>query len=85
MELVLDRKMADRRVFPAIDVLKSGTRREDLLLSVKELDAMYTLREMSGRVSSSDFTEQVINILSKSLNNKEFVENIAELRPTAKK
>ncbi|MCL2604982.1 MAG: transcription termination factor Rho [Defluviitaleaceae bacterium] len=85
MELVLDRKMADRRVFPAIDVLKSGTRREDLLLSLEELDAMYTLREMSGRVTSSEFTEQVIDILAKTRNNKEFVGSIADLRPVISK
>ncbi|MCL2202672.1 MAG: transcription termination factor Rho [Defluviitaleaceae bacterium] len=82
LELVLDRRMAERRVFPAIDVLKSGTRREDLLLSIEELDAMYTLREMSGRISSAEFTEQVIDILAKTRNNKEFVESIADLRMT---
>jgi transcription termination factor Rho len=81
MELVLDRRMADRRIFPAIDVLKSGTRREDLLLSLEELDAMYTLREMSGRVTGAEFTEQVIDILVKTRNNKEFVSSISELRP----
>ncbi|MCL2363200.1 MAG: transcription termination factor Rho [Defluviitaleaceae bacterium] len=81
LELVLDRRMAERRIFPAIDVLKSGTRREDLLLSIEEMDAMYTLREMSGRVTSAEFTEQVIDILAKTRNNKEFVASIAELRP----
>jgi transcription termination factor Rho len=84
MELVLDRRMADRRIFPAIDVLKSGTRREDLLLSIRELDAMYTLRELSGRVTSSEFTEQVIDILAKTKDNNEFVGSIAELRPAKK-
>lgn len=48
MELVLDRKLSERRIFPAIDVNKSGTRREDLLLSKEELEAMYAMRKMSG-------------------------------------
>jgi transcription termination factor Rho len=82
MELVLDRRMAERRVFPAIEVLKSGTRREDLLLSLEELNAMYTLREMSGRVSGVEFTEQVVDIMAKTQNNKEFVGSIADLRMT---
>ena len=47
MELVLDRKLSERRIFPAIDVNKSGTRREDLLLSKEELEAMYAMRKMS--------------------------------------
>jgi len=84
LELVLDRRMAERRIFPAIDVLKSGTRREDLLLSLEEMNATYALRELSGRVSGADFTEQVIDIMSKTRTNKEFVASIGELRPKGK-
>ena len=80
MELVLDRRMAERRVFPAIDIMRSGTRREELLLSPRELDAMYTLREMSGRVSPAEFSEKVTDMLIKSQNNQEFVDGFMEVR-----
>ena len=84
MELVLDRRMAERRIFPSIDILRSGTRREEMLLSSRELEAMYTLREMSGRISSAEFTEQVMDLMVKSPNNQEFVESVVELRPNRK-
>jgi transcription termination factor Rho len=80
MELLLDRKMAEKRIFPAIEIMRSGTRREEMLLSNKEWEAMFTIREMSGRVTTGELTEQVIDILSKSRDNKEFVESIASLR-----
>ena len=80
MELVLDRRMADRRIFPAIDIMRSGTRREELLLSSRELDAMYTLREMSGRISSAEFSEQVADMLVKSQDNQAFVDGFMEVR-----
>ena len=80
MELVLDRRMAERRVFPAIDIMRSGTRREDLLLSSRELDAMYTLREMSGRISSAEFSEKVTDMLIKSQDNKAFVDGFMEIK-----
>ena len=80
MELVLDRRMAERRIFPAIDIMRSGTRREELLLSSRELDAMYTLREMSGRISSMEFSEQVADMLIKSQDNKDFVDSFMEVK-----
>ncbi|MCL2362172.1 MAG: transcription termination factor Rho [Defluviitaleaceae bacterium] len=80
MELVLDRRMAERRVFPAIDIMKSGTRRDDLLLSSRELDAMYTLREMSGKISTADFSEQVADMMLKTDDNKDFVNGFMEVR-----
>ncbi|MCL2363026.1 MAG: transcription termination factor Rho [Defluviitaleaceae bacterium] len=80
MELVLDRRMAERRVFPAIDIMRSGTRRDDLLLNGRELDAMYTLREMSGRISSAEFSEQVADMLLKSKDNKDFVDGFMEVK-----
>jgi transcription termination factor Rho len=79
MELVLDRRMSEKRIFPAIDILRSGTRREEMLLTPKELAAMYTIRELSGRVSPQDLTEQVTDILSKSQDNNEFVTSITSL------
>ena len=80
MELVLDRRMADRRVFPAIDIMRSGTRREDLLLSKRELDAMYTLREMSGKIPPTEFSEKVADMLLKSQDNKDFVNSFMDMK-----
>ena len=79
MELVLDRRLAEKRIFPAIDIVKSGTRREDLLLSSAELEAMYTIREMIGRMPSMELTDQIRDILSKSRDNLEFATSIAGL------
>lgn len=79
MELMLDRRMSEKRIFPAIDIVRSGTRREDLLLSQRELGATYTIREMSGRISPAELTEQVSDILLKSRDNQEFVCSIASL------
>ena len=80
MELVLDRRMAERRIFPAIDIVRSGTRREELLLSGREIDAMYKLREMSGRIPSTEFSEQVGDMLLKSDDNRDFVNGFMEIR-----
>jgi len=79
MELVLDRKLSEKRIFPAIDIVKSGTRREEMLLSSQELEAMYTIREMIGRMPAMELTEQVRDILSKARHNVEFVDSIAGL------
>lgn len=80
MELVLDRRMSERRIFPAVDIVRSGTRREEMLLSPRELEAMFTIRELSGRISPAELTEQVTDILSKSRDNQEFVYSIASLK-----
>jgi transcription termination factor Rho len=79
MELVLDRRMSEKRVFPAIDIVKSSTRREEMLLTQRELNAMYTIRELSSRISPADLTEQVTDILAKSVDNQEFVNSISSL------
>ena len=79
MELVLDRRLSEKRIFPAIDIVRSGTRREEMLLSTQELDAMYTIREMVGRMPPMELTEQVRDILSKSKDNLEFASSIAGL------
>ena len=73
MEIHLDRKLSEKRVFPAIDIYKSGTRREDLLLSKKELDGVYTIRKMMAGGASTDVTEQFIPMLQKADNNEEFL------------
>ena len=76
MELVLDRKLSERRIFPAIDVNKSGTRREDLLLSKEELEAMYAMRKMSGNANAAETTPFIIDQMKKTGNNALFVEKL---------
>lgn len=76
MELVLDRRLAERRVFPAVDIAKSGTRREEKLLSAEELDCNYTLRRMAGNMSAMEMTEGFFDLMRKSKNNKEFMERL---------
>lgn len=73
MELVLDRHLSERRIFPAIDIHKSGTRREDLLLTEKELKAVFAIRREMGRASTVDVTETIIRSLSQSKTNEEFI------------
>lgn len=75
MEIHLDRKLQERRIFPAIDIYKSGTRKEDLLLSAEELEVAYTIRRIMYRDGNIDnVTEKLINLLAKTKNNKEFIE-----------
>jgi len=75
MEIHLDRKLQERRIFPAIDIYKSGTRKEDLLLSSEELEVAYSIRRIMYRDGNIDnVTEKLINLLSKTKNNKEFID-----------
>ena len=79
MELVLDRKLSEKRIFPAINIQKSGTRRDDLLLSKEEQEIVYSLhREMSGNRAEENI-EQILQFFKKTRNNKEF---IAAMRQT---
>jgi transcription termination factor Rho len=83
MELHLDRKLADRRVFPAIDIQRSGTRRDELLLHEETLKQVWLLRRMvsmitSGSMDSSDATEKVMERLSKTTSNKEFLSTLTK-------
>ena len=73
MEVHLDRKLSERRIFPAIDINKSGTRREDLLLTPKEKDTVFALRKAMNSMPVADVTEQVISQMTKSKNNDEFI------------
>ncbi|MCD8158889.1 MAG: transcription termination factor Rho [Clostridiales bacterium] len=79
MEIVLDRKLSERRVFPAIDILKSGTRREEVLLSPDELDCVYSIRRSASNATSLEITSDFNDIMTKTKNNKEFVETIKKL------
>ena len=79
MELHLDRKLAERRYFPAIDIVRSGTRREELLFSEETLKQIWLLRRMITLISndgSSSATERVLERLAKSANNQEFLANL---------
>ncbi len=74
MEVHLDRKLQERRIFPAIDIYKSGTRKEDLLLKPEEKDVAYSIRKVMYKEDNKDnVTEKLINILSKTKNNEEFI------------
>ena len=74
MEVHLDRKLQERRIFPAIDIYKSGTRKEDLILSEEEKEVAYSIRRVMYRDGNvENVTEKLINMLSKTKNNKEFV------------
>ncbi len=77
MELVLDRGLAEKRIFPAIDINKSGTRREDLLLSPDELDCLYYIHKSgTGNIPVAEFTSNILEALGKAYNNKAFVNYI---------
>ena len=76
MEIHLDRKLSEKRIFPAIDIYKSGTRRDDLRLSPDEMDAVYIIRKMLGNGNPAEITEQLIAMLEKTENNKEFYAKI---------
>lgn len=76
MELHLDRKLSERRIFPAIDLYKSGTRREDLLLSRDEFTAMYTMRREMANGDVAEITEEIIDNMAHTKNNRDFVDVI---------
>ena len=78
MEIHLDRKLSERRIFPAIDIHKSGTRKEDLLLAADELEATWFIRRALSSSSVTDVTENVISELYKTDNNKEFIQNLCK-------
>lgn len=81
MELVLDRRLSEKRIFPAIDMLKSGTRREEMLLTEEELDCVYFLRRtLSQNTNLSETIEQVTDILVKTEDNRAFVGTIKSLK-----
>lgn len=78
MEVHLDRGLSEKRIFPAIDINKSGTRREELLLSQKEQEVVFALRKAMSSKSVSEVTEQLIEEMMATKNNEEFLEKIAE-------
>jgi len=80
MELVLNRNLSERRVFPAIDLPKSGTRREDLLLSPNELEASTIMRRALNGVKSEEATENIIKLFTQTRNNADFIEMVKKTK-----
>ena len=82
MELNLDRKLSERRIFPSIDIYKSGTRREDLLLSKEELECSTYIRKVMSNtnttLSNQEIIEKIVNIITKTKNNSEFIKVFVE-------
>ena len=76
MELHLDRKLSEKRIFPAIDILKSGTRHEELLLTPDEMEGVYAMRRLLSSGNQQDSLEQLIGMLVKSPDNKTFLQRI---------
>ena len=77
MEVHLDKKLSEKRIFPAIDINKSGTRREELLLTQKELETVFALRKAMSSMSISDVTEELIDEMVSTKNNEEFIEKMS--------
>jgi len=78
MELILDRKLADRRMFPAIDLQRSGTRKEELLLSEFELNRIWLMRKLLAELNPVEMMEFVLDKMRLTRNNKEFLESMSE-------
>ena len=80
MELVLDRKLSERRVFPAIDIPKSSTRREDLLLSPEEQEAINIMRKALNGLKPEEAVYKILDMFSKTRNNMEFVQIVKKIK-----
>ena len=80
MELVLDHKLQEKRVFPAIDIPKSGTRREDLLLSSEEQEAVYTMRKALNGMKPDEAVDNILNMFARTKNNEEFVQMVKKTK-----
>jgi len=80
MELVLDRKLSEKRIFPAIDILKSGTRRDDLLLTREEAEAVDMIRKATNTLKPDESVEKVLDLFSKTRDNREFIDHAKKIR-----
>ena len=74
MEMVLDRKLSEKRIFPAINIPRSGTRREELLLDKESLEAMYIMRKALSGMKSDEALERILDMFMRTKNNQEFVQ-----------
>ena len=80
MELILDRKLSEKRVFPALDITKSGTRREDLLLDPEEREAVEIMRRAINGMKTDDAVENILNMFVRTRNNREFVQMVKKTK-----
>lgn len=80
MELILDRKLSERRIFPAVDITKSGTRREDLLLNREEQEAVEVMRRAINGMRADDAVETILNLFVRTNNNHEFCQMIKKTK-----
>ncbi|MGN0482429.1 MAG: transcription termination factor Rho [Lachnospiraceae bacterium] len=80
MELVLDRKLSEKRVFPAIDITRSGTRREDLLLDAQEQEAVTHMRRAINGMRTEEAVENILNMFAHTKNNREFIETVKKTK-----
>ena len=80
MELVLDRKLSEKRMFPAIDILKSGTRREDLLLSKEEQEAVESMRRALNELRPEEAVDNILNMFSRTRNNEELIQMVKKTK-----
>ena len=80
MELVLDRKLSEKRIFPAIDIPKSGTRRDDLLLTKEEQEAVYLMRRALNGMKSDEAVDNILNMFDRTKNNDEFVQMAKKMK-----
>jgi len=76
MEVHLDRRLSEKRIFPAIDINKSGTRREELLLSQKELESVWAIRRAMSNVGTAEVTEMLTRQLVQTKCNEDFIKTI---------
>ena len=80
MELVLDLKLSEKRIFPAIDIPKSGTRREDLLLTKEEQEAVDIMRRALNGMKSDEAVDSILNMFDRTKNNVEFVQMVKKTK-----
>ena len=80
MELVLDRKLSEKRMFPAIDIPKSGTRREDLLLTQDEQEAVYIMRRALNGMKSDEAVDTILNLFNRTKHNSELVQTVKKMK-----
>ena len=80
MEMILDRKLSERRIFPAVDIVKSGTRREDLLLSREEQEAVEVMRRAINGMRSDEAVESILNLFVRTNNNRDFCQIVKKTK-----
>ena len=80
MELVLDRKLSEKRIFPAIDILKSGTRNDHLLLSQEEKECVDMVRKATNSLKPEESVERILDLFAKTRTNREFLDNARKIR-----